>query len=355
MTSILTSFLLSFLACILLLPFIIRYAKRRNLYDEPGRRRIHKRITPSMGGIGIFFGLMISLTISAETTQRLYYFELVAILVIPFILGLLDDLIQLSPKTKLLTQCLTAVFIFYVLDARIASFYGLLPLKEFSNIVSLPITLFAVILITNSYNLIDGIDGLAASVAAIILCFYCVWFYLADVPYLSVVAAAGAGGTVAFLVRNWAPAQIFMGDTGSLVLGTLMATLTFNFLDINSALPEPSPVRFESGLGTMLAILVVPFTDTFRVIIIRLSNRVSPFRADKRHIHHVLVRLGNSHRIAVITICAVQLGFIGLALICREGADALVIGVIVISATICCVALDRLMVPAFYKQKSKMR
>jgi UDP-GlcNAc:undecaprenyl-phosphate/decaprenyl-phosphate GlcNAc-1-phosphate transferase len=353
MSPVFISFSIAFAGCITLLPFIIRYAKRKNLYDEPSRRRIHKKITPSMGGIGIFFGLVTSLIILAETRGRLYFFELITILTIPFVVGLLDDLIHLTPKTKLLGQAFTAVFIFYVLDTRITSFYGLLPLDTLNHFLSLPLTFAVIVVITNAFNLIDGIDGLAASVAIIIFGFLGVWFYAAGALHLSVVAFGAGGAIMAFLIRNWAPSRIFMGDTGSLVIGTLIAILIFNFLSLNYNLSDDSALKFGSSVGAALAILVIPFTDTVRVIVVRLSKGISPIKADKRHIHHVLVRLGKSHPFAVYTICAVQLLFLLLAILFRAASDWQMLAIVFATSITFCLVLDKVFVPFFKKRKNQ--
>jgi UDP-GlcNAc:undecaprenyl-phosphate GlcNAc-1-phosphate transferase len=305
-----------------------------------------------MGGIGIFFGLVTCLIILAETQKRLYFFELVTILTIPFVVGLLDDLIHLSPKTKLLGQAFTAVFIFYVLDTRITSFYGLLPIDGLNHFITLPLTFAAIVIITNAFNLIDGIDGLAASVAIIILSFLGVWFYAADVLQLSVVAFGAVGAITAFLLRNWAPSKIFMGDTGSLVIGTLIAILIFNFLSVNYSLPDDSALKFRSSVAAVLAILVIPLTDTIRVIVLRLSKGISPLKADKRHIHHVLVRLGKSHPFAVFTICAVQILFLLLAILLRRTSDWQMLSIVSGISITFCLILDKVFVPFFKKRKT---
>lgn len=336
-------FLTSFIAAFFLVPFIIRYSQRKNLLVVPDKRRIHKRITPSLGGAAIFLGFLIASIIWIDVTRWSYSFLLLTILVIPFVIGVLDDLTHLKPSVKLTAQFVTATLIYFFLDIRITSFYGSFFDTEFPLAVSYAITIVTVIIVTNSFNLIDGIDGLAGLFSFVALVFFGVWFYYAGNLNYAIISFALSGSIFSFLIYNWAPSKIFMGDTGSLVIGTMLAVLAIEFLNENDRLPADTPVKFESSIATAFCILIIPLVDTLRIIIIRLNKRVSPFKADKRHIHHALIRIGLSHRQAALILCFTHLFFLGIAILLRNFGDGFVLTVVVVLAIALCMILDRLL------------
>jgi UDP-GlcNAc:undecaprenyl-phosphate/decaprenyl-phosphate GlcNAc-1-phosphate transferase len=310
--------LTAFAASFILLPFIIRFSKKKNLLAAPGKRRIHKMMKPSLGGAAIFAGFTFATLIWIDSTQWTAKYFLVPILIIPFVLGLVDDLTHLKPVAKIIGQTITASLIFFTLDIRVHSLYGIFPNYELPLVLSYGATVALVIFITNSFNLIDGIDGLAALFSLLAIALFGVWFFLVGDTLMAIFCTAFSGAILAFLLHNWEPSRIFMGDTGSLVIGTMLAILTIEFLNINRALSLESDFKFLSPVAAVICILVIPIVDTLRVIIIRLSRRISPFKPDKRHLHHTLVRLGKSHRFAVILLSSVHLFFIMLALLLQK-------------------------------------
>jgi UDP-GlcNAc:undecaprenyl-phosphate/decaprenyl-phosphate GlcNAc-1-phosphate transferase len=330
----------SFLVSLALIPSIIRFSKKRNLFDTPGKRRIHKRITPSFGGIAIFAGFTLSCLIWLDFSQLSPKYFLVLVLIIPFIIGLIDDAAHLKPIAKIVAQVVTALLIFFVLDVRITSTFGLLPVGEFPIAVSLIATVVAIILLTNSFNLIDGIDGLAAFFSITALSAFGVWFFLAHDYLNAFFCVTFVGGIIAFLFQNWEPSRIFMGDTGSLVVGTMLAYASIEFLNDNQQLTFDASWKFMPAIGAVTCNLIVPIVDTTRIVLIRLSKRISPLRADKNHIHHALVRLGLSHRQAVSLLGLIHLLFLVIAVAGRSWSDVLLISVITVAALILCIILN---------------
>ena len=159
----------SFVIAFLIVPVIIKYSLRKNLVDIPGRRKIHKKVTPSMGGIAIFIGFFISSLIWTNIQELGYIkFILVALFVI-FFIGVRDDLVPLRAMVKLVGQIMAASLVIFLFDLRIKTFYGLFGIYELPNIVSYLITYLTIIVITNSFNLIDGLDGLAGTIAIVAL------------------------------------------------------------------------------------------------------------------------------------------------------------------------------------------
>lgn len=274
------------------------------------------------------------------------------ILIIPFVIGLFDDLIQLTPSAKLIAQLLTATLIFFVADIRLDSFYGLAENIAFASPVSYLATVATVVLITNSLNLIDGIDGLAASFSFVACMTFGSWFYFTgEYPY-AILCLSLAGAILAFLFQNWEPSNIFMGDTGSLVIGTVLSVVTIHFMHQNYILDSTHRMKFESSIGTAICFLILPLTDTIRVMIIRLLRGLSLFQPDKRHIHHALVRMGLSHRQSVCLLILIHILMILLAILLRKNSQWILLVSAGSLATVLCLILDQFINKALTKDPS---
>jgi UDP-GlcNAc:undecaprenyl-phosphate GlcNAc-1-phosphate transferase len=333
-----TSFVISFL----IVPVIIKYSLKRNLLDIPGRRKIHKKVTPSMGGIAIFCGFFISSLIWVDFSMwSEIKFILVALFVI-FFIGVRDDLVPLRAILKLIGQILAASLLIFLFDLRIDSLYGIFGIYDLPDPVSYLLTIFTIIIITNSFNLIDGLDGLAGTIAIIALFCFGTWFYLNDDTTFAILSYTMLGAVLAFLIFNWEPSEVFMGDTGALVIGMLLALLAIHFTNLNYELPLESPYKFLSSIGTVACIIIIPLVDTLRIIILRLLKGKSPFKPDKSHIHHAIMRLGKTHSQTTIILATTHCLFIGLAILFRDFSERhVLIGVFALSI-ILSLTLDRL-------------
>jgi UDP-GlcNAc:undecaprenyl-phosphate/decaprenyl-phosphate GlcNAc-1-phosphate transferase len=333
-----TSFVISFL----IVPVIIKYSLRKNLVDIPGRRKIHKKVTPSMGGIAIFLGFFISTLIWVDFQ---YWsdikFILVALFVI-FFIGVRDDLVPLRAFVKLIGQIMAACLLIFLFDLRLKSLYGLFGIYDLPLGVGYALTIFTIIAITNSFNLIDGLDGLAGSIAIISLLCFGTWFFLAGDQIFAIVSFTMLGAIFAFLIFNWEPSEVFMGDTGALVIGMTLAILAIHFIDYNHNLPSDAPYRFNASISTAGCFIMIPLVDTSRIIILRLLKRQSPFKPDKSHIHHAIMRLGKSHSKTTIILATTQVVFVAIAVLLRNYSDAVVLASIVAVSIILSGFLDRL-------------
>jgi UDP-GlcNAc:undecaprenyl-phosphate GlcNAc-1-phosphate transferase len=323
-----TSFLITFL----IFPVFIKVFRRRNFLDTPGGRKIHTVHTPSMGGLPIFIGFAISLLIwmPFEGLREIKY--VISALIIMFIIGFRDDLINLRAIQKLFGQIAAMSIIVAVCDIRLMSLYGLFGIYEIPLIASYLLSAFTIIVITNAYNLIDGIDGLAGLVGIICSLFFGVWFYLVGLEYYSFIAFAILGGLLAFLQFNWAPSKVFMGDTGSLMIGFFLSIVAIKFIDGNYNLPVDHPYRFDAFIGPTVAVLIVPLYDTLRVVIKRMLKGISPMNPDRTHLHHILLRLGCNHAQATGILVTVNVIFVLLALVLKGFSDAIVLPALIITA-----------------------
>ena len=284
--------------CLFSIPNIIYVAKRKHLFDVPDNdRKLHKRIVPNLGGVGIFLAFIIttSLFIKPATFPTWNYIN--ASLLILFVTGIKDDLVQISPSKKLVAQLAAATITVFFADIRLHSLHGFLGIYDLPNWLSIPFSIVGCIFVTNAFNLIDGIDGLAGTIGIFIcLCFGIALALEGKVPD-AIVGFSMVGALAGFLRSNISPAKIFMGDTGSLIIGFTVAVLGMSFINGHNA-AEPI-IHFipssHSSLVIALAILFLPVFDTFRVFTMRILRGHSPFSPDRTHLHHYLLDLGLTH------------------------------------------------------------
>lgn len=292
--------LLAFLITITVIPAIITVAKVKKLYDEPDdTRKLHKEPIPSLGGLGMFIGfvfsVLLTINFSSEAPEFQYYF---AAFLIIFFLGMKDDIIIISPVKKFIGQIVAAAILIYKAKLAITNMHGLFGIYQINTALSYLLTLFALVVIINAFNLIDGVDGLAGSLGLISSLVFGIFFLInQNIPY-AILAFAFAGTLVAFLMYNFHPAKIFMGDTGSLMIGLLNSILVIKFIETGSNYSF-YPVAASPAVG--FGILLVPLMDTLRVFSIRILHGRSPFKPDRNHIHHVLLNHGFNHKSVTFT------------------------------------------------------
>lgn len=332
---------ISFLISFLLFPVIIKIFKHLKWFDSPGTHKIHSDFVPSMGGVAIMVGTTIALLMVLPLQQWIimkYFFVSVALM---FLIGLRDDVLALSPRQKLFSQFLPVFVLVFLDNVTLGSLYGLAGESSFPLPVMYIVSLFTVIIISNAYNLIDGIDGLAGTIGFLALLFFGVWFYLAGQPYLSLLALTFAGSMAAFLLFNWQPSSIFMGDTGALTVGLILSFFAVRFINYNFQLPEGQPVKFSASVSTSICVLIIPLFDTLRVIILRIRNGQSPFHADRKHLHHRLLASGLTHAGTVKWLAGVNIFFIALALLLKSQPDFIVLPIAILLCLLMSFGLKR--------------
>ncbi len=329
MQYILLSAFLAFLITFFAIPVVIQIAKSKKLYDEPDERKVHKEVIPTLGGVGIFAGFIMSILMCVPNTA----FDLgnlksyAAAAVVIFFLGLKDDILVLSANKKFIGQLIAAVIVMRFGNIYLNDLHGFLGIHTIPYIASVVLTISTIIVTTNSFNLIDGVDGLAGSLGLITSLTFGVYFYFASTNgnYIvySVMALSLVGATFGFLIYNYSPAKIFMGDTGSLLLGLINSVLVIKFIGVASLPTNPIAVNASPALG--FAVLMVPLFDTLRVFGLRILDRRSPFSADRIHVHHYLLDLGFSHKKIMFSCVAATLVFIGTALLLQRNGTTIVV------------------------------
>ena len=330
MDNILLSTALAFLITYFAIPPIIKVARDKKLFDEPDERKVHKSVIPTLGGLGIFAGFIIAtlMGVPLHIANELQYFLAAAMVI--FFLGIKDDILVLSATKKFIGQLIAAGIIIRFGGIQINNLHGFLGVNEIPHIASYILTAFTIIVITNSFNLIDGVDGLAGSLGLLTSTIFGVYFYFTGEVMYSVMALSLAGSLVAFLIYNFSPAKIFMGDTGSLLIGLLNSIFAIKFMAIASN-PE-SALPLLSAPAIAFAILIVPLFDTLRVFSLRIFNRRSPFSPDRNHIHHFLLDLGLTQKMITVICVSANIVFIGLAYVLRAEGTSMVIGALATAA-----------------------
>jgi UDP-N-acetylmuramyl pentapeptide phosphotransferase/UDP-N-acetylglucosamine-1-phosphate transferase len=308
MFDVLFSIAISFAITFLAIPVIITVAERKKLFDIPDERKVHRRPIPSLGGLGIFAGFILAclIAIPYQIAPDFQYFFAAAFVI--FFLGLKDDILVISPIKKFIGQVLAAFLIIYKGNIQIQSMHGFLGIYELPEMFSLLLTYLTVIVIINSFNLIDGIDGLAGSLGLMASTLFGLYFLQVGMPAYATLAFALSGSLAAFLIFNFQPARIFMGDTGSMLIGMINAILVVKFISVAGQPDIAYPIVASPAIG--FAILVIPLLDTLRVFAIRIFNRRSPFSPDRNHIHHLMLDKGLSHRNIAMILVSVNLLFI---------------------------------------------
>jgi len=274
----------------LTIPKIINLVEYKKLMDKPDSRSSHFEITPTLGGVAFFYTLIFAFFFLRDWCNYDEIIYIIPGLTILFIIGLKDDLVVLSPYSKLIAQLIAILFVLNNEGFRIHSLNGFFGVQEISIYIYYIIAGFMMLTIINAYNLIDGIDGLAAIVGIVILIIYATIFYMTKEYFYVLISLTLNGCLMAFLRYNLSDdKKIFMGDTGSLIIGFIISILTLKFLALSPESYDSLPFLMENIPLIAISILIVPLFDTARVFTIRLVNKKSPFSPDRNHTHHILI------------------------------------------------------------------
>ena len=329
---IFVTFLLSGIFTRYAIPVIVRIAKVKKIFDMPNGRTSHQIPTPRFGGVGVFLSvLLISLLIIDISNFPQFQYTLAGAIIL-FFIGLKDDILSLSPWKKLGGQLLATSFIVFFADIRLTSIHGFFGLNDLSYIQSVIVSFFVMILIINAFNLIDGVDGLSGSLAIVSFIVLGTWFFLNKSYEIAIICASMTGSLGAFLLFNiWAKRRkVFLGDTGALFIGYLLAIFIISFCEMNTSPNTIMPIKSAPVIA--FTILIVPLLDTARIFLIRTLQGRSPFSADKNHIHHYLLDLGLNHIQVTAILVSANVFFIILAYLLQNLNIYLLTGIIVLTA-----------------------
>ncbi|MGF1923572.1 MAG: MraY family glycosyltransferase [Bacteroidia bacterium] len=319
---------LSFLLAISGIPSIIHIALKYRLFDNAeSHRKSHRLQISRLGGVAIFCAFTITILLFATTVEYQQANFLITSCIILFGLGLKDDLYGVNPSTKFLLQMVVALILVVLGDFRLTSLYGVFFLWEVDVIWGGLFSIVLIIFVNNAFNLIDGVDGLAGTIGIIATLSFGVFFAITnELPY-AFIAFAMTGSIAGFLVYNYSPAKIFMGDTGALLIGLVSIILAIKFIELNKIGGSNDP-SFYSAPAIAVAVLLVPVFDSLRVFFIRILHRKSPFTGDRNHIHHRLQQLGFSTNKILISLSLFNVAMIFFAVILQNFGNFVLISIL---------------------------
>ena len=310
--------LFSFIVTFVSIPSIVRVSYAKDLMALPNGRTSHTKPTPNLGGVAIFAGVSISSVVFTGITTAHELKYIIAAMLILFFVGLKDDLHPMAAYKKFLGQTIAVLFILIPGDFHLTSLQGLFGINELSYIVSIVITYILFMALINSFNLIDGIDGLSSGIGILTSLFFGIVFLMGNHIAYAVMSFVLASSLLAFFYYNVFSKKykIFLGDTGSMLIGLVLAIFAVRFLNFESDSLFLS--KSQAAPAVLLCVLILPLFDTGRVVILRILRGKSPFEADRTHIHHRLLELSGTHIKATAIILSVNVLFIAIALLLRN-------------------------------------
>ncbi|MGF7083055.1 MraY family glycosyltransferase [Mucilaginibacter sp. UYCu711] len=318
------------LISVIAIPSILHIARARHLYDDIGHfGKQHDHGIPRLGGVAIFVSFIVTTLIFSVVDSSFSIGYLLTASIILFIMGLKDDLSGVNSSTKFLVQFVVALILVVLGDIRLTSMYGVFGIYDLPFIISSALSILVIIMVVNAFNLIDGIDGLAGITGIVANCVFAAVFIYTHQYALAVISLTLIGAIIGFLKFNITPAKIFMGDTGSLFIGLISVVLAIKLIELNKFETAGIP-QIISAPALTVAILIGPIFDTTRVFFIRVMSGISPFSADRNHIHHRILRLGYTHLQTTMILAALNIVSIGLALVFAEIGNFALIAIIFI-------------------------
>lgn len=303
--------LLAFLGTLWIHPKVLKIAVMKDLVDNPSARKLQRRPIPNMGGAAVFFGIIIGLCSSQAMFDSPKAFMLTAAMLIMLYVGIMDDILNLTPTIRFAIEILIICWLMYVNGASLNCFHGLWSLGCIPEYISIPLTIFSCVGIINAINLIDGVNGLSSGFCFMASILFAIMFYRLGNTTMMIMAVSAAGAIVPFFLHNvfGHNTRMFIGDSGTLVMGTMMSMFVISLLDQTPA----SFILAKKGLGLIpfeLAVMAIPVFDTLRVMSTRIMRGKSPFHPDKTHLHHMFIDLGFSHTGTTISILSLNFAII---------------------------------------------
>ena len=288
-------------------PYVLKVAKSKNIVDNPDARKLQRVPVPILGGLNVVFGILSGIMALNLFGEPYELFPVFAAIFVILIIGLIDDMISLSPKLRFVAEIILVFYLIYTTGFQINDFHGLWGVGMISNYISVPLTIFACVGIINAINLIDGVDGYSSGYTMVSCLLFGIMFYnLGDIKMVALAAIVAASLAPFFLHNVFGKkSKMFIGDAGTLSLGIIFSIFVITILTANQNIEVA-----QDNLGLIpftLAVLCVPVFDTLRVMSARIVRGKSPFSPDKTHLHHLFIELGYSHIGTTLSIIGINL------------------------------------------------
>lgn len=327
-----TAVLLSGIISMYAVKKIIFITRHKGIFDIPDNiRKIHGADIPSLGGIGIFVGYMVVAAFFMGKTG----YPIIAASVLLFFTGIYDDIMNMRPSKKLLAQLIAASMPVLIADIRIASLQGIAGITELPYVVSVASTILLCTFFINVFNFMDGIDGLACTLAILYTGILGAMFAAMGHKDMACVALSLTGATMGLLYYNRAPAKIYMGDTGSMLLGFMIFTLAVLLIKATTINSMTGNALAPAQLVMLLiSVVFIPVYDALRVFVLRAAQGISPLRADRTHLHYYLLDAGFSHSGAVAVIAVANVVLTGIVWLLQDQPAILQLSIMVVFTTV---------------------
>ena len=293
---LLIPFIVAFAATLWVHPKILKIAILKNLVDNPDERKLQRRPVPVMGGLAVFFGITVGICSAQITFFSPGIFVLMAAMIVMLYTGTIDDILDLTPSIRFIIEIAVVAFIILVNNSGINHFWGLWGIEFIPAWFAGVLTIFAAVGIINAINLIDGVNGLSSGFCFMASIMFAIMLYVSGNTVMTILAVSAAGAIIPFFLHNvfGNTTKMFIGDGGTLVIGTMMSMFVVSILK-GSSLSAPLANEGVGLIPFTLAVLAVPVFDTLRVMSMRILRKTSPFHPDKTHLHHLFLELGFSH------------------------------------------------------------
>lgn len=294
--SLFISFLLSLFLVGWIHPRLVKIALLKNIVDNPDARKLQRTPVPVLGGVAIFFGIVIAIGCVSSVVDCSGLPVVIMAMMAMLYIGTMDDILNLSPALRFLIEILVVLLLIYVGGYCIDDFHGLWGIGQIPRWIAVPLTVIASVGIINAINLIDGVNGLSSGFCILACMMFGTLFYLSGHVKMTLLAVVSIGALIPFFFHNvfGKTSRMFIGDGGTLVMGTVMSVFVIEVLRTDSL----CAVYVDTTVGLLpftLAVLCIPIFDTLRVMSTRMLKGTSPFHPDKTHLHHMFIRLGASH------------------------------------------------------------
>jgi len=292
---IILPFLISMVLVFLVHPFVVRVAKKMSAMDEPDERKLQKAPVPVMGGVAVIWGIIVGAGATSVFFNSYALFTSIVAITVMLYVGMGDDVLGLSPSLRLFIEVLVIAFVVLMDQTNMNDFHGLFGIHKLPVYLSLPLVAFAGCGIINAINMIDGVDGLSSGLCIMASMAFGVFFCASHDGTMAVMCALSAGALIPFFLHNvfGKKSKMFIGDSGTLMMGMLMTIFTLHMVDNTSRVAYNFP--HMGVVAFCISVLSVPVFDTLRVMTGRIMKGVSPFHADKSHLHHLFIEIGFSH------------------------------------------------------------
>lgn len=283
---------------------VLRIALLKNIVDNPDARKLQKTPVPVLGGIAVFFGMVVALTITRLTFDTRTLFAIMGAMSIMLYTGTIDDVLSLTPRTRFLIQIAIVLTLIYANNYSLNDFHGLWGIYNVSPWIAVPLTVFACVGIINAINMIDGVNGLCSGFCIVACSTFSIAFIKGNDIEAASLSILSIGSLLPFFCHNvfGKKSKMYIGDGGTLLMGTIMSSFVIGALNVNSPLAEKVDPNFGL-IPFVLAVLSIPVFDCLRVMFGRILRRTSPFYPDRTHLHHMFFDMGFSH----IGITAIEL------------------------------------------------